>query len=94
MEPIEPEILRPWIVEPRVAYWGTGNRICLWCYDPPETFPDDDAYSEQFGVAGMPEYTDAPARAKLREGDRFQLEELDWGEQGFIISDRPLYSCS
>jgi hypothetical protein len=71
---------------------GTGNRICLWCNDPPEAFPDDNAYSLQYGVAGMPEYSSLPAQPTPREDDRYQLEEMDWAARGFIISDRPYYN--
>jgi hypothetical protein len=78
-----------------------GNRICLRCCNPPETFDTDNAYSLEYGVGGMPEYTSVPAQPKLAgrresDGDRWQLEEREWqqGIHGFIFSERPLYSCS
>jgi hypothetical protein len=89
MAPIIPAIFGSLAPVTRVAYWGTGNRICLWCNDPPETFPDDNAYSLQYGVAGMAEYSSTPAQPKLREED---FSELDWEDVGFIVSDRPLYN--
>ncbi len=88
----EHEILKMWMTpKPRIWYWGTGNRICLWCDDDaPEGFPDDNAFSLHYGVASMPEYSDAPAEPKLRAED---FSELDWEDAGFIISDRPLYNA-
>jgi hypothetical protein len=77
------------IGKPKVAVWGTGNRICLRCSQPPETFPDDNAYSLHYGIAGMSEYTNTRAQPKPRAND---FSELDWDDAGFIISDRPRYS--
>jgi hypothetical protein len=39
MEPVNPAIFGSLAPAIRVAYWGTCNRICLWCSDPPETSP-------------------------------------------------------
>jgi hypothetical protein len=60
--------------------------------DPPETFPDDNACSLQYGVAGEPEYSSLPAQPTPREDDGYQLEEMDWAARGFILSDRPYYN--
>ena len=92
-----PAILADRIGKPDIALWGTGNRICRRCYKPPETFDTDNAYSLEYGVGGMPEYSTLAAQPKVLgrrevDGDRRQLEELDWTRRGFIISDRPLYS--
>src|ERR1700739_2893141 len=38
MEPVNLAIFGSVAPEIRVAYWGTGNRICLWCNDLPEAF--------------------------------------------------------
>jgi hypothetical protein len=46
---------------PSVKVWGTGNRICLRCHTPPDHFATDNLYSVQYGVAGMPDYSNAPA---------------------------------
>ena len=95
--PVNPDIfgsLAP-IVQPRLAYWGTGNRICKWCCcEPPDTFPADNRYSLQFGVGEVSDYTGLPAQPKLLgrrdgDGDRDELAELEWGEHGFIISNYP-----
>ncbi len=88
-----PAILKARIGDPHVSVWGTGNRICRRC--PPSCHADTyNAYSLDYGVAGMPDYTSLPAQPKPRNDDRFQLEELNWIGAGFIISERPLYSCS
>jgi hypothetical protein len=92
MEPVNPAIFGSLAPAIRVAYWGTCNRICLWCSDPPETFPDDNACSLQYGVAGEPEYSSLPAQPTPREDDGYQLEEMDWAARGFILSDRPYYN--
>jgi hypothetical protein len=85
IEPVVP--LRRLSKPPRVAYWGTGNRICLYCSELPDTF-DSGSYSLEFGTAGMSDYSPLPAAPQPRrmQGD---LAELDWLERGFIISDRP-----
>lgn len=90
IEPIQPEIFGSLaaIVKPRVADWGTGNRICLHCSDPPEKFPTH-TFSLQYGTGGIHGYA-GPASPKVREDDRAQLAEVEWAERGFIISDYPL----
>lgn len=89
-EPIQSEIFGSLaaIVKPRVAEWGTGNRICLHCSDPSDAFPTH-TYSLQYGTGGMRGYAGSAA-PKLREDDRGQLGEPEWAERGFIISDYPL----
>jgi hypothetical protein len=83
------------MITPNVSLWGTGNRICLWCSNPPATFPDDNTYSLQYGVAGMPEYnTSLRAQPKTfgrreGDGDRVQLADAEWTARGFIISNSP-----
>ncbi len=91
----EHERLKAWMTpKPRLAYWGTGNRICLWCWDPPDCFPTDNRYSLQFGVGEVADYTGLPAEPKLYgrregDGDRVQLAELEWVKRGFRISNSP-----
>jgi hypothetical protein len=47
----EHEILKRWMTpKPAVAYWGTGNRVCLHCCTPPATYPHDKTYSQEYGV--------------------------------------------
>ncbi|MEY8015040.1 hypothetical protein [Mycobacterium servetii] len=89
------EVLKTWMTpKPKLAYWGTGNRICLACGDAPRSYPTDNCYSLHFGVAGIRDYTGAPAEPKLvgrRPGDdRDQLAELDWADRGFMILKSPL----
>ncbi len=79
---------------PRVTYWGSGNRICKWCCEPPDTFPADNRYSLQFGVGEVPRYTGLPAQPKVLgrregDGDRVELAEMEWVKRGFIISNYP-----
>jgi hypothetical protein len=95
-QPIDPEIFGSLkdVVKPRVYRWGTGNRICQWCHNVPVAFGTDNAYSLQYGVAGMPDYSSLPAEPKLLgrldgDGDREQLAELDWGDHGFEILKSP-----
>ncbi|WP_142926753.1 hypothetical protein [Mycobacterium marinum] len=73
----------------KVRVWGTGNRICLRCSDPPEVFTDDNLYSLAYGAAGAGEYTGQPACPKLRNGGipSHVYEEIDWALNGFSIID-------
>jgi hypothetical protein len=83
------EVLLAWMSpKPRVARWGTGNRICLACHDLPETF-DAHTYSVAYGSSGVPSYSDIPAAPKLWDRDPRELEELEWLAHGFIITNSP-----
>ena len=89
-----PAVLAAQIGKPNVAIWGTGNRICAWCSNAPETFPDDNAYSLHYGVAGTPEHSGLPAQPKVLDrregdGDRVELVEREFTARGFIISNYP-----
>jgi hypothetical protein len=93
LKPVNPDLfgsVAP-LMAPRVARWGTGNRICLQCWRLPEEF-DTHTYSLQYGPAGVPEYSGLPAQPKLSgrrigDGDLYQLAELEWGEHGYVISN-------
>ncbi|ETB29471.1 hypothetical protein [Mycobacterium avium] len=78
-------VLKTWMTpKPNLAYWGTGNRICLWCSNPPTTFPSF-TYSRAYGIAIPNHYSDAPAEPKLRDLQPGEAEELEWGEHGFSV---------
>lgn len=91
------EVLRCWTpTKPLLTHWGTGNRICLYCTEAPQSYPDDNTYSLHHGVDGMPDYPRRPLRSKLwndgpqlRGGNRILFEEVEWGEQGYIVSNSP-----
>lgn len=75
----------------RVAHWGTLNRICLWCHNPPEVFASDNTYSMAYGVAVPDHYSGMPAQPKVYgrregDGDRDELEQLEWEKYGYTIS--------
>jgi hypothetical protein len=90
------DIMKAWMnPKPHIMYWGTDNRICLWCHDAPDAFDTDNRYSLHYGVAGLGDYSALPAEPKLfgrldGDGDRDQLAELDWGDHGFLILNSPL----
>ncbi|MGV0050115.1 hypothetical protein ACRU43_12885 [Mycobacterium colombiense] len=91
MHPINPQLFGELGAVVKVAYWGTLNRICLWCHNPPEVFASDNTYSMAYGVAVPEHYSGMPARPKVfgrreGDGDRDGLDELEWGEHGFVIS--------
>lgn len=47
----EHEVLRRWMTpKPAVSYWGSGNRICLQCCNPPDRYPHDKTYSREYGT--------------------------------------------
>jgi hypothetical protein len=70
-------------VQPRIARWGTGHRICLSCNDLPEAFAVH-TYSRVYGSAGLPEYrsgeqaTPVQHQGKLRH--LYSGDELDWAD--------------
>lgn len=90
IHPVNPDLFGSLDVV-KVAYWGRLNRICLWCHNPPEVFSSDNTYSMAYGVAIPGHYSGMPAKPKLSgrrqgDGDRDQLDELDWGDHGYTIS--------
>jgi hypothetical protein len=70
----------------RVAYWGTGNRVCLWCNDAPTE--SDSGYSSIYGIAGVPCYSELPAQPKQTCYDPALFEG-----QGFRVTNRPIYNA-
>jgi hypothetical protein len=76
-----PPILKDRFGKPHIITWGTGNRICLRCHQPGTL--DNGTYSLQYGVAGMPEYTNLPAQPKPFNAR--QLAELEWDDYGYSI---------
>lgn len=85
--PINPDMFGSLTVV-RITRWGSGNRICGWCHEPPEIFLDDNRYSLEYGMAGPDDYTDSPAQPKLRDDVRY-FEELEWQEHGYKITTSP-----
>jgi hypothetical protein len=85
-----PTILAARIGKPKIAEWGTGNRVCLRCHQLPGAF-DKGSYSLEYGVAGMPDYTSTP-QPKLNPATNTRLlAELEYGE-GFTIGSSPIYA--
>lgn len=83
----EHEVLKGWMTPaPRVAEWGTGNRICLWCSTPPKSYTTDNLYSVAYGVGRIANYTGLPAEPKLNaETNPRVWAELEWKEHGFSV---------
>jgi hypothetical protein len=87
--PINPDIFGSLAPVTKVARWGTGNRICLWCSEPPEAFDSDNTYSLHYGVAIPADYSDLPAQPKIGSSSRL-FKELEWGyEHGYRITASP-----
>ncbi|ASW84800.1 hypothetical protein [Mycobacterium intracellulare] len=86
-DPINPVLARlADSIKPRIAEWGTGNRICLWCSTPPKSYPTDNMYSSAYGVGRIANYTNLPAEPKLNaESNPRVWAELEWAEHGFTI---------
>ena len=81
----EHETLESWMTpKPRITHWGTGNRICLWCCTPPDSFPTF-TYSRAYGVAIPSHYSNTPAQPKLRELQPVEAEELEWDDYGYSV---------
>jgi hypothetical protein len=66
MEPVEREVFGSLAarVKPKLAHWGTDNRLCRWCCDDVPAF-DTHTYSPQYGVA-LPRYSSLPAKPRPR----------------------------
>jgi hypothetical protein len=70
----------------RVDHWGTGNRVCLWCNDPPAE--SDSGYSSIYGVAGVPYYSELLAQPRQTCYDPVLFEG-----QGYRVTNRPIYNA-
>ena len=64
IDPVRPEMFGT--VQPKIAYWGRGNRVCLRC-NPLQAETAFDAYSRHSGIHGR-NYRGLPTRpAKRRD---------------------------
>ena len=81
-EPLRPHIFNG--VQPKVAQWGSGNRICLNC----QVFKTEhrDTYSRHSGIHGRA-YRGLPERPAFRE--RHLIGDLAASEHGFKVTENP-----
>ena len=82
IQPMGNALITHRLAEPRVATWGSGNRVCLWCSSPAG---HTDTYSRHSGIYGRA-YHGLPVRV-LR--DRHLIHHVASSEHGFRITEKP-----